>query len=332
MSTAAESSAQVIVSNYQTEPAKSWTGTPLAGYHPSSLARFVPHHATRPWHSRRYPDARRERDSEYRPSETSHTPRSIPALPPTPLELRRQLMKEEASHKRPLDIPKPARRQPPIQDSPDPKRELVPERPRETQPRTRRDRLPPRHLGLQLRPEEVKLLSEVGRFRVITARDLIETVYHGQKGQLTHDLQFLRDNGLISTDFVNARRDGRLQKVERIEVVTHTRTGRSLVRHSGEVRPDQEVYAGLVKRREVEHDSQIYRAYLKEGDGIEQLGGKNPRVVLDFELKAGPTGDLSGAKSQSRTRPERHPPGGLRRNEAPDGRRSDSNPRRPHRI
>jgi len=141
-------------------------------------------------------------------------------------------------------------------------------------------------LGLQLRPEEVKLLSEVGRFRVITARDLIETVYHGQKGQLTHDLQFLRDNGLISTDFVNARRDGRLQKVERIEVVTLTRTGRSLVRHSGEVRPDQEVYAGLVKRREVEHDSQIYRAYLKEGDGIEQLGGKNPRVVLDFELKA----------------------------------------------
>jgi len=132
----------------------------------------------------------------------------------------------------------------------------------------------------------VKLLTEVGRFRVITARDLSETVYQGEKGQLIRDLQFLREKGLVSTDFVNARRDGRLQKVERIEVVTLTRTGRALVQQSGELRPDQEVYAGLVKRREVEHDSQIYRAYLKEAARIEQLGGTNPRVALDFELKA----------------------------------------------
>jgi hypothetical protein len=132
----------------------------------------------------------------------------------------------------------------------------------------------------------MKLLSEVGRFRVVTVRDLSEAVYRGEKGQLTRDLQFLRDKGLVSTDFVNARRDGRLQKVERIEVVTLTRTGRTLVRHSGELRPDQEVYAGLVKRREVEHDSQIYRAYLKEAGRIEQLGGRNPRIVLDFDLKA----------------------------------------------
>ena len=132
----------------------------------------------------------------------------------------------------------------------------------------------------------MRLLSEVGRFRVVTVRDLSKTVYRGEKGQLTRDLQFLRDKGLVSTDFVNARRDGRLQKVEHIEVVTLTRSGRALVRHSGELRPDQEVYAGLVKRREVEHDSQIYRAYLKETGRIERLGGKNPRIALDFELKA----------------------------------------------
>jgi hypothetical protein len=59
-----------------------------------------------------------------------------------------------------------------------------------------------------------------------------------------------------------------------------------LVRDSGELSPEQEIYCGLVKRREVEHDSQIYRAYLKEADRIEQLGGTDPRVVLDFELKA----------------------------------------------
>lgn len=59
-----------------------------------------------------------------------------------------------------------------------------------------------------------------------------------------------------------------------------------MVRDSGELTADQEIYCGLIKRREVEHDSQIYRAYLKEADRIEQLGGLNPRVMLDFELKA----------------------------------------------
>lgn len=232
------------------------------------------------------PDARRDRDSERRPSEASHTPRSIPALPPTPLERRREIMKEQASNKRPLGISKSTRQRGPDRPRSERKRELSPERQLEVQRRIGRDHLPPRYLGLQIRPEEVRLLTEVGRLRVITARDLSETVYRGQKGQLSRDLQFLRDKDLISTDFVNARRDGRLKKVERIEVVTLTRTGRALVRQSGELRPDQEVYAGLVKRREVEHDSQIYRAYLKEAGRIERLGGKNPRIALDFELKA----------------------------------------------
>src|SRR6202022_990360 len=218
------------------------------------------------------PDARRDRDSERRPSEASHTPRSIPALPPTPLERRREIMKEQASNKRPLDISKSTRQRGPDRPRSERKRELSPERQLEVQRRIGRDHLPPRYLGLQIRPEEVKLLTEVGRLRVITARDLSETVYRGQKGQLSRDLQFLRDKDLISPDFVNARRDGRLKKVERIEVVTLTRTGRALVRQSGELRPDQEVYAGLVKRREVEHDSQIYLAYLKEAGRIEPPG------------------------------------------------------------
>ncbi len=49
---------------------------------------------------------------------------------------------------------------------------------------------------------------------------------------------------------------------------------------------DQKLYAGLVKPREVEHDSQIYRAYRKEAERIEHAGGNNLRVQLDFELKA----------------------------------------------
>jgi hypothetical protein len=231
------------------------------------------------------PDPRRTHEPD-RPREVpSHAP-SVPFLQPTPLELRREVLRERAAENRMPDIPRPTREREPKHELPEREREICPERSREIERRIDRDRLPPRYLGLQIRPEEMKLLTELGRFRVIAGRDLAETVYQNQKGRFAHDLQFLRDKGLVSTDYVNARRDGRLQKAERIEVVTLTRTGRALVRHSGELNPEQEIYCGLVKRREVEHDSQIYRAYLKEADRIEQLGGTNPRVMLDFELKA----------------------------------------------
>jgi hypothetical protein len=71
-----------------------------------------------------------------------------------------------------------------------------------------------------------------------------------------------------------------------VEVVTLTKDGRSLLIKQGDLPKDQKVYAGLVKPREVEHDSQIYRAYRKETERIERSGGTNLRVRLDFEIKA----------------------------------------------
>jgi len=141
-------------------------------------------------------------------------------------------------------------------------------------------------VGLSLRDEERKVLAEVGRFRVVTTRDLAETVYGNRHSQMTRDLSFLREKGLVQVDAVNARRDGRGGKVERIEVVTLTRAGRDAARQISGLPQDQQLYAGLVKPREVEHDAQIYRAYRKEAEGIEQKGGTNLRVRLDFELKS----------------------------------------------
>ena len=89
------------------------------------------------------PDARRERDLERRPTESSRTARSIPASQPTPLELRREIMKEQAAHKRPLDIPKSTRQRGPDCPRPERKRELSLERQQEVQPRIGRDHLPP---------------------------------------------------------------------------------------------------------------------------------------------------------------------------------------------
>jgi hypothetical protein len=137
-----------------------------------------------------------------------------------------------------------------------------------------------------LREEERKVLTEVGRFRVIATRDLAETIYGNRHARMERDLTFLREKGLIRVDTVNGRRDGRGGRVERIEVVTLTKDGQSLARVSGELPRDQKLYAGLVKPREVEHDAQIYRAYRKEAEQIERKGGTNLRVQLDFELKS----------------------------------------------
>ena len=176
--------------------------------------------------------------------------------------------------------------------------------------RKQRSQQPINPIGLQLRPEEKKLLLEVGKFRVISARDLAQTLYAGDDGRLKRDLLYLRQNRLVDVHVVNARRDGRAEDAKRFEAVTLTKTARKFIEKSGELQDGQRVYSGLVKPREAEHDCQIYRAYLKEIERIEQGGGRNPRVKLDFELKAsvqrstylarkaGPDRDLAEVKAE----------------------------------
>jgi hypothetical protein len=152
---------------------------------------------------------------------------------------------------------------------------------------TRRSRRVPREvIGLELRAEEKKLLTEVGRFRVVRVENLNQTIYDGKSRKLENDLSYLRDKGLVETQRVNLRHDGKRRKVERVEVVTLTKAGRSLLIKEGDLPKDQKVYAGLVKPREVEHDSQIYGAYRKEAERIEKSGGSNLRVRLDYEIKS----------------------------------------------
>jgi hypothetical protein len=216
----------------------------------------------------------------------SEAPHSASPLAPSPIERRREDLAARADNRRVLQIPSASRY-----------RSLHPERPREPKQRniandrpmdqrTRRQAIPQQVVGLSLRDEERKVLAEVGRFRVITTRDLAETVYDNRPSRMERDLAFLRDQGLVQVDAVNGRRDGRGGRVERIEVVTLTKAGRDVARQTSGLPQDQKLYAGMVKPREVEHDAQIYRAYRKEAERIEQKGGTNLRVQLDFELKS----------------------------------------------
>jgi len=210
---------------------------------------------------------------------------ATPQLAPSPVDQRHDDLAARAENRRALQV------------SPASRDRSRPEHPRETRQRNvncnhpmnqrpRRQTIAPQAIGLSLREEERKVLTEVGRFRVITTRDLAETIYGNRQSRMERDLAFLRGKGLVQVDSVNARRDGRGGRIERIEVVTLTKDGRAVARQTSGLRQDQKLYAGMVKPREVEHDAQIYRAWLKEAERIERKGGTNLRVRLDFELKS----------------------------------------------
>ncbi|WP_188759674.1 hypothetical protein [Edaphobacter acidisoli] len=205
-------------------------------------------------------------------------------LKPSPVEARHEALAARAADRRPMPQAQQHRSRHPERASDQGRRALPVDSLRDQRPR--RQTLAPEAIGLSLREEERRVLADVGRFRVVATRDLAATIYDNRQSRMERDLAFLREKGLIQVDSVNARRDGRGGSVERIEVVTLTKGGQSLARMTSDLPRDQKLYAGMVKPREVEHDTQIYRAFRKEAERIERKGGTNLRVQLDFELKS----------------------------------------------
>ncbi|MFT4113531.1 hypothetical protein [Silvibacterium sp.] len=239
----------------------------------------------------------RRREGDISSPETGNTRAPERRVPENPIHHHLHSRDEHTADTRRGRQLSEARRPEPAQDIPHGRRRPV----ASTDPR-RPARAAGNVVGLELRLEEKQLLREAGRFRVVRTADLRESLYNGKTRPLENDLKYLRDKGLIETQQVNLRRDGRRRTIERVEVVTLTKDGRSLLIKDGGLPKDQKVYAGLVKPREVEHDSQIYRAYQKEAERIERNGGTNLRVRLDFEIKADVQKDIYAARKAAPTR------------------------------
>ncbi|MEI9978243.1 MAG: hypothetical protein WDN23_04460 [Edaphobacter sp.] len=156
----------------------------------------------------------------------------------------------------------------------------------EQRPRRTREGVAVDIRDVRLRPEERQLLGETGRFRVLNIKDVKRTIYQDDERAMRTDLHYLRESGLVSVDSVAPRNDGHWLPQKRIEVVTLTKEGKQLASETNSFASEQKLYHGLVKPREAEHDTQIYRAYLKESERIEKAGGGNLRVELDFEIKS----------------------------------------------
>jgi hypothetical protein len=124
-----------------------------------------------------------------------------------------------------------------------------------------------------LRGSESRTLAIVGSFRVVSARDLRD---HNDRAADPRqgDLRHLREQGLVQTVRLDGRRDVAVVLTDRGRDVLESHRERS---HG----PQQTFYAGLKRERELEHDSQIYRAYEREAEREARID----RVVLDYELK-----------------------------------------------
>ena len=123
---------------------------------------------------------------------------------------------------------------------------------------------------------ESRMLATVGAFRVVSENDL-----HNGREDTRRAQRHLERESLLRTSPLSS--DDR--------AVVLTDRGRDLLesnRHPRQERswePRQTFYAGLRKPRELTHDSQVYRAYLRAEERLREQGGRVDRVVLDYELK-----------------------------------------------
>lgn len=128
-----------------------------------------------------------------------------------------------------------------------------------------------------LRGSETRTLSTVGAFRVVPASRLRD-YSGGPTDPRSGDLRNLREQGLVETVRIGGHRE---------HAVFLTKAGRELLEHhrDGEQTGRQSYYAGLKRPRELEHDAQVFEAYVDAADRLHKQGSRIDRVVLDYELK-----------------------------------------------
>jgi len=142
----------------------------------------------------------------------------------------------------------------------------------------------------RLRESEIRTLAEIGSFRAIRTKDLVEFQYRGDKRQADQDIRNLKAQGLI--------KQKTLPGTEKEPLLTLSREAREFLDRNRpqDVPRDQALYHGFVKPREARHDAEVYRLYQKVANDIESEGGTKLRIVLDFELKKNVYRDVAKLK------------------------------------
>lgn len=136
-----------------------------------------------------------------------------------------------------------------------------------------------RDRGYRLTESEIHTIAELGKFRVVAAGDLAQHICASNREEARRAIGNLVRLGLARKGTVEG------PEASPRELLTLTKRGHCLLRANHLVPRNQATYHGFVKRREANHDADLYRLYQKEAARIAAQGGRNLRVVLDYELK-----------------------------------------------
>jgi hypothetical protein len=167
-----------------------------------------------------------------------------------------------------------------------------------------RERVRRRNWEGDLRGSEVRILATAGAFRVVPMDELRRP--EDRRHVHRKDVETLRSAGLVRTMPYVVGRD-------RTTLVTLTERGREVLEASRRERdgePRQAFYAGVAQPRELAHDAQVHRAYLKASGRLVDQGAHIRRVVLEQELKREYQAFLqepNRGRRHSSGRPERDP-------------------------
>jgi hypothetical protein len=149
-------------------------------------------------------------------------------------------------------------------------------------------------------------MMELGKFRALAKEDLAEFVYGGSNDRMRPDVENLVRQGLVEMKSIPH------EETRSRQLLTLTKNGHRFLTQTQSAGKAQALHHGFAKPREAHHDADLYRLYQKAAAKIKGQGGRNLRVVLDYELKKrvyhdlaklGP--DRSSAESK-RTIAERH--------------------------
>jgi hypothetical protein len=131
----------------------------------------------------------------------------------------------------------------------------------------------------RLRSSEIATMVELGKFRVVAKEDLSEFAYGSNDDRMRPDVENLVRQGLVEMKSIPHEDTGSRQ------LLTLTKYGHRFLTQTQSAGKGQALYHGFTKPREAHHDADLYRLYQKAAARIEGQGGRNLRVVLDYELK-----------------------------------------------
>jgi DNA-binding MarR family transcriptional regulator len=162
---------------------------------------------------------------------------------------------------------------------------------------TERELVVTRDRAYRLRGAEVQTLAAAGTFRAVSAYDLAEFVYRGDRAQANRDIAHLRAQQLVTT-----RTNEHDRRHGRSTYVALTQAGRRLLQESDLGHPlterigGQRFYQGWVKPAELRHDAALYRMVEMERRALEQGGARVVRVTIDADLKRDVAKALGGGR------------------------------------